>query len=202
MEEGYPSGVEDAGGAARASVGYRYREDVGGGMGSLPEAVEKVLGEALVCEFTVVSREGRPITHPMIPLYDGELIYLHSSILFSKKLEHIRKNPKVSIAITDLGATHGDALPLRVTIQGDATVQDHDPHHTWERILPLWIAKEPMVEKFYKMRVALPLFWERGLIEVRPRRLFVWDEGRTDRPPHVHDVEVQLAAPGPGSETA
>lgn len=169
-------------------------------MGALPGAVEKVLGEALVCEFTVVSREGRPITHPMIPLYDGELIYLHSSILFSKKLEHIRANPKVSLAITDQGATHGEALPLRVTIQGDASVRDEDPHHTWERILPLWIAKEPIVEKFYKMRVALPLFWERGLIEVIPRRLFVWDEGRTDRPPQVHDVAAPLTARGTGVE--
>ena len=169
-------------------------------MGALPERVEKVLGEALVCEFTVVSREGRPITHPMLPLYDGRLVYLHSSILFSKKLEHIRANPKVSIAITDLGATHGEPLPLRVTIQGDATVRDEDPHHAWERMLPLWIAKEPIVEKFYKARVALPLFWERGLIEVVPRRALVWNEGRTDRPPQVHDVAPQLAAPGTGSE--
>lgn len=170
-------------------------------MGALPEKVEKVLSEALVCEFTVVSREGRPITHPMIPLYDDGLIYLHSSILFSKKLEHLRTNPKVSVAITDLGATHGEPLPLRVTIQGDATVQDEDPHHTWERILPLWIAKEPIVEKFYKMRVALPLFWERGLIQVVPRRAFVWDEGRTDRPPVVHEVTPQLAASGRGEES-
>jgi len=170
-------------------------------MGALPEAVEKVLNAALVCEFTVVSGEGRPITHPMIPLYDGERIYLHSSILFSKKLEHIRANPKVSLAITDQGATHGEPLALRVTIQGDATVHDEDPHHTWERILPLWIAKEPMVEKFYKMRVALPLFWERGLIEIVPRRIFVWAEGRTDRPPQVHEVAPQLAAPGKSTES-
>jgi general stress protein 26 len=169
-------------------------------VGALPDRVEKVLNEALVCEFTVVSPEGRPITHPMIPLYDDGLIYLHSSILFSKKLEHLRSNPKVSLAITDLGATHGEPLPLRVTIQGDATVHDEDPHRTWERILPLWIAKEPMVEKFYKMRVALPLFWERGLIQVIPRRVFLWDEGRTDRRPEVLEVGPQLAASGMGEE--
>lgn len=162
-------------------------------MGALPKPVEEVLNEALVCEFTVVSREGRPITHPMIPLYDGERIYLHSSILFSKKLEHLRNNPRVSLAITDQGATHGEPLDLRVTIQGDATVHDEDPHSIWKRILPLWIAKEPIVEKFYKMRVALPLFWQRGLIEVVPRRVFVWEEGRTDRPPQVHDIAPQLA---------
>jgi hypothetical protein len=136
----------------------------------------------------------------MIPLYDDGLIYLHSSILFSKKLEHLRSNPRVSVAITDMGATHGEPLPLRVTIQGDATVRDEDPHRTWERILPLWIAKEPMVEKFFKMRVALPLFWERGLIQVVPRRVLVWDGGRTDRPPEVLDVAPQLAASEPSQE--
>ena len=31
----------------------------------------------------------------------GELIYLTSSVLFSKKLEHIKANPKVSLSISD-----------------------------------------------------------------------------------------------------
>ncbi len=70
-------------------------------MGVLPEPVEALLNTALVSELTVVSPSGRPVTHPLIPLYDGELIYLTSSILFSKKLEHIKANPKVSLAITD-----------------------------------------------------------------------------------------------------
>jgi hypothetical protein len=29
------------------------------------------------------------VTHPLIPLSDGELVYLTSSVLFSRKLEHI-----------------------------------------------------------------------------------------------------------------
>ena len=154
-------------------------------MGILPEQTEVVLNAALVCEFTVVGGDGRPITHPMIPLYDGDRIYLHSSILFSKKLRHIKANPKVAIAVTDLGATHGDPLPHRVTVQGDAVVREDDPHTTWERILPLWIEKEPIVKQFYAQRVALPLFWERGLIEVTPRRVLVWEGGRTEAPPKI-----------------
>lgn len=157
-------------------------------MGVLPEPVENVLNAALVCEFTVVGPGGRPITHPMLPLYDGEKIYMTSSILFSKKLDHIRTNGKVAISISDLTATHDDPLPHRVTIQGDAVVHDEDPHTTWERILPLWIAKEPVVKAFYAKRVALPLFWERGLIEVTPRKVLVWEGGRTDAPPHVFEV--------------
>ena len=157
-------------------------------MGALPQPAEDVFRRALVCEFTVIDPSGRPVTHPMIPLYDGERIYLHSSILFSKKLQHIKTNPKVSIAVTDLGATHGEPLRNRVTVQGDAVVVEDDPHTTWQRILDLWIEKEPIVKEFYAKRVALPLFWERALIEITPRRVLIWKGGDTDRPPSVHET--------------
>ena len=157
-------------------------------MATLPHPADEVFRRALVCEFTVISATGRPITHPMIPLYDGEKVYVHSSVLFSKKVEHVRRNPKVSLSISDLGATHGDPMTHRVTIQGDAVVIDDDPHTTWERILPRWIEKEPIVKDFYAKRVALPLFWERALIEITPRRALVWEAGATDRPPRVFEV--------------
>ena len=157
-------------------------------MGALPPPAEDALRRALVCEFTVLSPSGRPVTHPMIPLYDGDKIYLHSSVLFSKKLTHIKANPRVSLAITDLEGTHGEPLRDRVTVQGDAMVLEDDPHTTWQRILPLWIEKEPIVKEFYAKRVALPLFWERALIEITPRRILTWPEGRTDRPPAVHEL--------------
>ena len=157
-------------------------------MGALPQPADDVFRRALVCEFTVLSASGRPITHPMIPLYDGEKIYLHSSILFSKKLGHVKANPKVSVAVTDLGATHGEPLRDRVTVQGDAVVLEEDPHTTWQRILSLWIEKEPIVKEFYAKRVALPLFWERALIEITPRRVIIWPGGKTDAPPSVHET--------------
>lgn len=157
-------------------------------MGALPESVERILEAALVCEFTVVDARGRAVTHPMIPLYDGSKIYMTSSALFSKKLDHIRANPKVAIAITDQEATHGDPLPDRVTVQGEAVVVEDDPHRTWQRVMPLWVAKEPVVEAFYGKRVALPLFWERALIEMTPRRVLVWEAGGTDRPPRIYEL--------------
>ncbi|MDP9242238.1 MAG: pyridoxamine 5'-phosphate oxidase family protein [Actinomycetota bacterium] len=157
-------------------------------MGALPEEVEKILNAALVCEFSVVDARGRPVTHPMLPLYDGELIYMTSSILFSKKLAHVRENPKVAISISDRNAVHGEPLRDRVTIQGDASLHDADVHTDWERILPLWTAKEPIVSMFYAKRVALPLFWERVVIEMRPRRALLWENGRTDVPPKVFEV--------------
>ncbi len=45
------------------------------------------------------------------------------------------------------------------------------------------------MKELYAKRVALPLFWERALIEVTPRRVLVWEGGRTDVAPSVHHLE-------------
>ena len=156
-------------------------------MGLLPEPIEALLETALVSELTVIAPSGRPVTHPLIPLYDGEVIYLTSSILFSKKLEHIKANPKVSVSISDPVAVTTERF-ARATIQGDATVDDSDLHAGWERVLPLWRKKEPAIDMFLGKRVALPLFFERAVIEVRPRKAFLWEDGRTDRAPQVFEV--------------
>jgi general stress protein 26 len=158
-------------------------------VGVLPREIEQVLELALVSEFTVIGPRNQPISHPMIPLYDGEHVYLHSSILFSKKLDHVRRNPKVSVAVTDLNASHKGPIPHRVCIQGDAALYEGDIHREWQRILPLWIDKEPIVQEFFAKRVALPLFWERVIIEITPRRALLWEAGRTDRPPKVFQLE-------------
>ena len=153
-------------------------------MGWLPEPVERLLGAALVGELTVVGPNGRPITHPLIPLYDGERLYMHSSTLFSKKLEHIKRNPKVAVALSDPVAMKGN--PDRATIQGTARIIEDDPHSQWEGlILGLWRRKEPVIDSFLKMRVALPLFFERAVIEITPERCLYWVEGDTSRAPQV-----------------
>ena len=161
-------------------------------MGALPDPVEELLNAALAAELTVIDPSGRPITHPMIPLYDGELIYLTSSVLFSKKLEHIKENSKVSLSISDPVAARVDPFN-RATIQGDATVDDSDLHSGWERVLPLWRKKEPVIDAFLGKRVALPLFFERAVIEVRPTRTFLWDDGDTKRAPQVFEAVGAVA---------
>ncbi|MBA4171020.1 MAG: pyridoxamine 5'-phosphate oxidase family protein [Chloroflexi bacterium] len=151
-------------------------------MGWLPDPVERLLEVALVGELTVIGRNGRPIMHPLIPLYDGEKVYLHSSTLFSKKLEHIKRDPHVALALTDPVAMKGN--PDRATIQGTARVIEDDPHKDWERlILDLWRTKEPSIDDFLKARVALPLFFERAVIEITPERCLYWADGNTDRAP-------------------
>ena len=158
-------------------------------MGVLPEPIERLLNAALVSELTVIDEHGRPITYPLIPLYDGNRIYMTSSVLFSKKLEHIKSNPKVSLTITDPVATQVDPFH-RATIQGDATVIEEDLHSGWERVLPLWTEKEPLIADLVKKRFAMPLFWERAVIEVEPRRAMLWRDGKTDRVPEVFDLKA------------
>lgn len=155
-------------------------------MGVLPAPVEELLESALVAELTVVRDDGRPITYPLIPLYDGERVYMTSSTLFSRKLEHIRANSRVAVSVTDPVAVNGRTD--RATIQGDARVIDEDPHGGWERLLPIWERKEPAIVAFLKQRVALPLFFERALIEITPRRAIHWPDGEPSTAPTVTEV--------------
>ena len=156
-------------------------------MTPIPPEVAELLDAALVAELTVLDAKGRPVTYPLIPLYDGERIYMHSSVLFSRKLEHIKRNPHVSVTITDPVAAKLEPF-RRATIQGDAKVIEDDLHSGWEeKVLPLWAAKEPMISKLVKQRFAMPLFWERAVIEIEPRRILLWNDGKTDSQPRVFE---------------
>src|SRR3989304_6967404 len=102
-------------------------------MSWIPAPVDELLAAALVCEMTVVGAKGQPVTHPLLPLWDGERIYVTSSVLFSRKLEHIKRDGKGSVAITDPVATGG--LVTRSALQGDARGFEDDPHETGTRVL-------------------------------------------------------------------
>jgi len=154
----------------------------------LPPAVVELVEAALVTELSVVRPDGRPMTYPLIPLWDGQRILMTSSVLFSKKLEHLKADGRVSLSFSDPVALGGRRD--RATIQGVARVVDGDPHTDWERVLPLWSAKEPAVLVFLKSRVAFPLFFERAVIEVEPARAYHWPDGDTGRAP------VVTSAPG------
>jgi general stress protein 26 len=160
-------------------------------MATMPEAVARLLDAALVGELTVIDRSGRPVTYPLIPLWDGEKVYLTSSTLFSRKLEHIRADARVSLSITDPVAVGG--ATDRATIQGDARVIEEDPHGGWERLLPIWEKKEPSIVYFLKARVALPLFFERALIEITPRRVLYWADGDAAVAPVVATLAEEAA---------
>ena len=158
---------------------------------AMPAPVVELLNKALVGELTVIDRNGRFRTDPLIPLWDGHVILMTSSILFSRKLEDIKRNPKVSLSLSDpIGVP---AQPFsRATIQGDARVIDDDLHQGWYRLLPLWEAKEPIIKTLLTpmQKLGLPLFWERAIIEILPKRVVWWPDGDTTREPQVTDMEA------------
>lgn len=162
-------------------------------MSKLPEPIEELLNAALVSELTVLDAKGRPVTYPLIPLYDGEKIYMTSSVLFSKKLEHIKRDPRVSVTITDPIAAAVEPF-RRATIQGLARIVEDDLHSGWERVMPMWTDKEPIIKDLVKKRFAMPLFWERSIIEIVPTRAFLWATGETDQSPEVYDLGEGQAA--------
>jgi len=153
----------------------------------LPAPVVALLDVALVGELTVIDEAGRPVTYPLIPLSDGNLIYLTSSVLFSRKLRHIKANSKVCLSLTDPVAVPVEPFH-RATIQGDARVVEDDVHEGWERLLPLWRAKEPAIDFFLKRRFGIPLFFERSVIEITPHRVLWWEDGRSSQPARVYEL--------------
>ena len=153
----------------------------------LPSAVSEVFENALVCEFTVVSPKGRPVTHPLLPLYDSQegRLYVTSSVLFSRKLDHVKRNPKVSALFSNREALL--VSPYRIVlVKGVAKVGEEDVHHGWEKLLPLWRKKEPYIDSFVKMRYALPLFWERSVVEISPVKVYAWLNGDSNTQPAIY----------------
>ena len=158
-------------------------------MASMPTPVAELLDRALVGELTVVDADGRPVTYPLIPLYDGEHLYMTSSTLFSRKLEHIDANAKVAVSITD---------PVSV---GGRTDRRHDPGRREDHrrrparrlgAAPADLGGQGAVDRVLpERRVALPLFFERALIEITPRRVLYWSDGSAAKAPEV-------SRPGPG----
>ena len=156
-------------------------------MEKMPQAVVDLLDRALVAELTVIDAQGQPRTDPLIPFWDGTKVLMTSSVLFSRKLEDLKRNPRVSVSLSDPVGIPAEPFS-RATIQGDARIVEDDLHDGWGHLLPLWLKKEPVVRSLLRLRFALPLFWERSVIEVTPRRVLWWEAGDTSRPPVVTEL--------------
>jgi hypothetical protein len=51
-----------------------------------------------------------------------------------------------------------------------------------------------VIDAFLKMRVALPLFFERAVIEITPETCLYWVDGDTSRTPEVTHAPREEAA--------
>jgi len=157
---------------------------------ALPYPVARVIDAALVGELTVIGPDGRPITYPMVPLLWGDRIYVTSSVLDSTKIAHIKANPRVSFSVTNPDAV--GTLTGKVTVQCDARVAEDDLYAGWQTLLPDWTKKDPATTGLLKARLGFPLIFERALIELTPRRTWMWPDGRTDKAPRT-SVAAEVA---------
>ena len=65
---------------------------------------------------------------------------------------------------------------------------EDDLHAGWETLLPLWRAKEPVIDSLVKKRFGIPLFFERSIIRITPRKVLVWEGGGTAAAPQVNEL--------------
>ena len=148
-------------------------------MATIPEPVAKLLDAALVGELTVIDAQrstGHLPAHPAV----GRRAGLPDLVDAVQPQARAHPRQREGLAVDHRPGRVGGAID-RATIQGDARVIDEDPHGGWERLLPIWETKEPSIVYFLKARVALPLFFERALIEITPRRVLFWSDGDTVR---------------------
>ena len=149
-----------------------------------PEWVQEAFNNYLVCEFTTI-KDGRPVTLPLLPFYvreTGKLV-VTSSVLFSKKVEHVRTNPKVSMLFSNPeGSRSGKHVVL---VQGIATADDSDLDHGWEKYLTYWRKKEPYIDAYLAEREKFGWFWKRIVLQIEPKKITAWKNGDTTRHPET-----------------
>lgn len=155
-----------------------------GEMIPVPDWVRDVFERYLICEFTTISNN-KPVTFPLLFFHDPNSgkFTVTSSILFSKKISHMKKNPKVSLLFSNPeGSSVGKHAIL---VQGTAHCDDSDLDHGWERFLPQWRKKEPYIDAFLAEREKFGWFWKRIVVQVEPKRITAWRDGNLSRKPEV-----------------
>ena len=151
----------------------------------VPHWVRESFDNYLICEFTTISHD-KPVTFPLLPFYlpDSGNFVVTSSILFSKKIENLKKNPKVSMLFSNPeGSNVGKHAIL---VQGLSTYEDSDLDHGWERYLPYWRKKEPYIDGLLADREKFGWFWKRIVVKVEPRRILAWKNADISRPPEIY----------------
>ena len=150
----------------------------------VPSWVQDTFNSYLVCEFTTI-KNGKPVTLPLLPFYlpDTGKLVVTSSILFSRKIEHMKENPKVSMLFSNPEGTKSGKHVILV--QGNATTEDADLDHGWEKYLSYWRKKEPYIDVYLAERERFGWFWKRVVVQVEPKKITAWKNGDTSQKPEV-----------------
>jgi hypothetical protein len=159
---------------------------------SLPPEVQSTIREFRTCEFTTLSKGGKPVTWPVSALYlpDQGRFLLTTSIGFPQKAFNIRRNPRVSLLFSNPTAS-GLTNPPAVLIQGDATASDE----IVASISQVEGLREFWRDKIYRrqpaaaqasdsalMRKMMDWYHMRIIIHVTPRAVYWWPEGNFAQP--------------------
>jgi len=144
----------------------------------VPSWAIDVFENYLICEFTTISN-GKPVTFPLLYFYESStgLFTVTSSILFSRKIENIKDNSKVSLLFSN--PTGSGIDKHAVLVQGVARIEDSDLDHGWERFLNDWREKEPYIDDFLAEREKFGWFWKRIVVRVEPKKIMAWKNGNT-----------------------
>lgn len=167
----------------------------------LPE-IEQILLHYRTCEFTTLTKNGTPVTHPVSAWYQPGIdhITITTSIGFPHKIENVRRNPRVSLLFsnpTGCGLISDDGEPTSaiVLIQGDATVDDHltvveGLEDFWRRMF-IW---QPRSKDYLKTRLSRYLadwYFMRVQIAVTPRHVRYWPSSRVSSKELMSDAGLR-----------
>ncbi|MEV4111247.1 hypothetical protein [Nonomuraea sp. NPDC049695] len=154
---------------------------------TVPAEVRQVLDRSLVCEYTSLTRAGRPVTWPVTPYAgrDGTLD-VTTGLSYPDKAERARRDPRVALLYSDPTGS-GLERPPMVLVQGRATVRDADLQGNTDRYVRESMAKTPGafdgLPWFLIKRFAW--YFARIYIEVTPERVTWWPEGDLAREPRT-----------------
>jgi hypothetical protein len=163
---------------------------------ALPSPVAAVIREFRACEFSTLTKDGTPITWPVATLYlpDQARFLLTTSIGFSQKALHIRRNPHVALLFSDPTGS-GLENPPAVLIQGDAVVSDEVVTSVDGVAREYWrdtiFRRQPATEFIsgnFLTRKFMDWYYMRLLIFVTPRALYWWPEGDFSQPRQKFEV--------------
>ncbi len=161
----------------------------------IPTEVDAVFRHFRVCEFTTLSRDGTPVTWPLVARFRPERMQflLTASIGFPQKAFNIRREPRVALLFSDPTGS-GLSDPPAVLVQGVAEAPDRVVTSV-EGLEAYWRDSVFRRQPFSKTFSALPYlrrlmdwYYMRLLILVTPRAIRWWPAGDFRQPARILEV--------------
>lgn len=109
-----------------------------------------------------------PTVNPMLYFFRNGRFFLTNSVVFSKKLENIKRNSKVSLLICN--------QDKELHIFGNAQVHDENLDTDWLNFKDEWFQNDEFAKKLWIDKGEALNFWKRVLIEISPQKV-IFKEG-------------------------